>query len=258
MTNAPSDGPIASTNVLLLVGFALPMATRGYLDAWELGHLFVQTVLALMGSAGVHAAANHAPAKRARLVACYGYFVVGVVAIGLVLTSMQTMTPFVLFGGTSLAVFAGAPSSRWRRAVLALLLVPSAYWGRAAIVPWLPGGVVPAIFDAEPEDVVAIDIAPTSIGSMPLFTDPLTIGNRDTIAQIVSALDSAKPSAADHPHTNWRVVMALRYEDRLVKASVSHTNRGVLVYLDSPGGLRLAERRADALGDILEPLAKRQ
>ena len=261
MTNAPSDGPepgtTASTNVMLLVGFALPMALRGFFDAWELGHLFMQTCLALMGAVGVHAATDYAPPRRARLVARYGYVLLGIVGVGLVLTSVQTMTPFVLFGGTSLAILAGAPRSRWRRGALALLLLPSLHWCRASIVHWLPGGVVPAMFDAEPDEVLAIDLAPTNVGSLALLTDPLTIGDRETIDRVVDALAEAKPAGADHPHTNWQVILALRYEDRLVRAKVAHTNQGVLVYLDSPGGLRLTERRADALGEILEPLAKR-
>ena len=251
-------GTTASSGVLLFVGLVVPLALRGYFGTWDTGQLFAQGCFALIGAAGVHGVTEFAPERRARLVAGYGYIVVAVIAIGLVLTSVQTVMPYVAFGATSLAVLAGAPTSRWRRALLALTLLPSLYWCRASTVPWLPGGVVPAVFDASADDVVAVDLAPDDVAEYSLIHDPVIIGDPETVEQILEALAAAKPMTLNHPKTEWRVVLAIRYEDRLVKTNVSATDQGVLVAIESAGHLRLAERRADALRELLEPFANEQ
>ena len=109
------------------------------------------------------------------------------------------------------------------------------------------------------DQIQAVDLEPLPHNPNPLFHGFISITNRAQISKIADLIHSARRHSPSHPQQRWSVVLRFVTKDRQFSGEVSSTsNQGVLFYygLDVGGGTHFGTYRQDALGPLLEALAK--
>ncbi len=120
------------------------------------------------------------------------------------------------------------------------------------------------LFGTSAASVDAVIISPSKTGNqsqLNLVDSPITVNDPVAIDSVIHALHSAERFSPNHPGAQWSCVLTVISENERVSVQVDDTKgarNGCLVYLQSEvtEGWAIADYRCDALGPILEKLAK--
>src|SRR4051794_4811590 len=120
------------------------------------------------------------------------------------------------------------------------------------------------LFSVAPSDVDAVILEPTyddNRSNLNLVSSAVKLTARNDIQRVISAIHGAERTSPNHPVQRWSCLLTIQSKGESVSVRVENTkstNNGVLIYWwsDRLDGWAIGNYRCDALGPILEKLAK--